>query len=67
MVAPGAFYLIQISQRTIFSWNSAIEIVIEVTGIKKMDEAAQYLRELAKETGLIGQETGKRNRFDSFI
>jgi hypothetical protein len=45
-------------------WNTAIRIVMEVTGIKRRSEAEQYLRELSKETGLIGEEQeGESFRF----
>jgi hypothetical protein len=45
-------------------WVDAINVVMEVNGIKRRDEAEQYLRELAKETGLIGEEQeGESFRF----
>jgi NACHT domain len=37
-------------------WSDAIPIVMDVTAIKNRDEAEQYLRDVAKETGLIGEE-----------
>jgi hypothetical protein len=45
-------------------WSDAVDIVMSVVGSKTKDDASTYLRDLAKETGLIGEEQeGESFRF----
>jgi NACHT domain len=45
-------------------WNDAVQVVMDIVGMKKRDQAEAYLRDLAKETGLIGEEQeGESYRF----
>jgi adenylate kinase family enzyme len=46
------------------SWDAAVATIMEVAGFTKKQDASVYLRELAKETGLIGEEQeGESFRF----
>lgn len=46
------------------NWANAVDIVMSVVGCKTRDDASTYLRDLAKETGLIGEEQeGESFRF----
>jgi hypothetical protein len=45
-------------------WDDAVRVVREVAGLERKPDAEKYLRELAKETGLIGEEQeGESFRF----